>query len=81
MTDKYILNLSGCSLNQVLFLVSQGKPIFAYGNGVEYMITGYDYHNVKLVNISNGASELKGLQDAGAYFTSAGNRFYTMLSK
>jgi len=76
--DKTILDVSGCSLNQVLVFVSEGRTVAAIGEAGEiFVITGYDRYNVTLLNLATGNKSKMGLNDGEAYFSKSGNQFYT----
>ncbi len=46
--DKTILDLSGCTLEQVLYFVSEGTPVLAKTPDGAVIIGGYDEYNTRL---------------------------------
>lgn len=77
MEDVTALDLSGCSLESVLYYINLGTPVFAMKNGTEaVLIVGYDAKNVYLYNPMTAESEKMGLNDASEMFNNAGNVFF-----
>lgn len=71
-----ILDARGCTINQMLYFIDEGKPVIAYVEGDAYLILhGYDQYNVSLYNPTTGQSSKMGLNDAAVYFDSMGNDF------
>lgn len=71
-----LLESRGCSLNQVLYFVGKGYPVFAYvEDGRGCLLMGYDSYNVTIYSPETGESEKMGLNDARNYFASYGNDF------
>lgn len=76
MTTAQVLNLTGCSVSQVLYYISQGGVVFAWGENQQPMLlVGYDEHNVILYDPVINSTYRKGLQDSEEYFAQAGNAF------
>lgn len=70
------LNLTGCSLEEVLYCISAKRPVIAMkddNNGV--LIIGYDEFNITYIDPSIGKEVKKGLQDSTDMFKNAGNIF------
>lgn len=75
-----VLDLSGCSLNMVLYYVSQGYPVLALeGESQAELITGYDPQNVILMEPITGESYRKGMNDSTQMFEELGNLFIVCL--
>lgn len=81
--SETVLDLAGCTLDEVLYYVSEGTPVAAktpvteeFPKGV-VIIAGYDAYNTIL--LTPGASETfyYGLNDSTALFEEAGNVFLT----
>lgn len=71
-----LLEARGCSLNQVLYFLGRGYPVFAYvEEGRGRLLMGYDSYNVTIYSPETGESEKMGLNDARDYFASYGNDF------
>ena len=73
-----VLNLSGCSLDMVLYEVSMGRAVAArMADGTATVIVGYDGYNTKLYNFEDGSHYYMGLNDSRASFEAGGNVFVT----
>lgn len=76
--DADVLDLSGCSLDDVLYYVSHGTPVMAMtGEGKAVVIIGYDAKNTILYDPSQERVYKMGMNDSGGMFERAGNRFIT----
>lgn len=74
------LNLTGCSLEQILYCISDKRPVIAMkdaNNGI--LIIGYDEFNITYIDPSTGKEEKMGLQDSTEMFENAGNIFISYL--
>lgn len=78
-----LLDLSGCTLDEVLYYVSEGTPIVAktpvteeFPAGV-VIIAGYDAYNTILLQPGGIETFYYGLNDSTALFEEAGNIFLT----
>lgn len=75
-----VVNLTGCTLEQVLYFVSEGRPVLAATPTGTVIITGYDdYGNLILLNPGETETYFYGPQDSLAMFEEAGNRFLSYL--
>lgn len=73
-----VMNLSGCTLEQVLYQVSQGRPVMARtSDGGEVLIVGYNRYNTRLYNFETGEHYWYGIKDSTAEFAAGGNIFVT----
>ena len=73
-----VLDLSGCSLSDVLYYVSTGNPVMAMtGNGGAVLIIGYDSKNTVLYDPNEERVYKYGMNDSKTMFERAGNRFIT----
>lgn len=73
--DK-LLNLTGCSLDDVLYYVSDQRPVIALkdsNHGV--LIVGYDSYNITVIDPALGKTMKIGLNDSMAMFKASGNVF------
>lgn len=76
ITDKTTRDLTGCTLEQMLYYVSKGEPVLAMINSSDYVvIVGYDFYNVVLFNPMTGETYKHGQEEAGEMFKNAGNKF------
>ena len=74
-----ILDLTGCTLDMVLYFVGQKIPVLAKTPQGVVTIVGYDEYNVILLNPGEEETYYGGLQDSTALFEEAGNQFLTYL--
>ncbi len=80
MRDAQILDLSGCNVEEVLYYVSCGSPVFAMsGNEEAVLLVGYDADNVIVFDSDSGTNRRLGLEEADEEFSAAGNVFLTYL--
>ena len=76
IADKNTRDLTGCSLEQMLYFVSKGEPVLAMSDVNNYVvIVGYDFYNVILYNPVTGENYKQGQEEAGEMFEKAGNKF------
>ncbi len=75
LSDKTVIDLSGCSVNQILYYVGLGNPVFAMVGEQAVLIVGYDQHNTMLYQPGENAVRKMGLQDSDTLFSGAGNIF------
>lgn len=71
-----VVNLNGCTLDEVLYFVSGNRPVIAWtseDNAV--LITEYTESTVTYVNPGSGKAEKKGITAASDMFKAAGNAF------
>ncbi|MDE7433477.1 MAG: hypothetical protein K2N34_16395 [Lachnospiraceae bacterium] len=77
--DKTAMDLTGCTLDEILFYVCQGEPVLAMSDVSNYvLVTGYDFYNVILLNPVTGQSYKQGQEEAAAMFERAGNKFVVL---
>ncbi len=75
-----VLDLSGCTLDNVLYEVSAQRPVIAKtGPNSSVIITGYDEYNTYLYDPATGQIAPYGMQDSTALFEKAGNIFITYM--
>ncbi|MCI8327317.1 MAG: hypothetical protein HFI37_06030 [Lachnospiraceae bacterium] len=75
-----VLDLTGCTVEQVLYYVSNGTPVLAMRSADEaVLITGYDASNAFIYDTTTGSVSRQGLEDANTVFEEAGNVFYVYL--
>lgn len=83
--NKYVegdvLDLTGLSVDQILYYVSRGYPVLAVlGENKGVLIVGYDEFNVLILDPSNSTEPYKkGLNDSREYFNSLGNNFISFV--
>ena len=82
MKNAKILDLTGCNIDEVLYYVSSGNPVFAMTGGDEaVLVVGYDANNITIYDPSVNMNYKLGLSEADEKFSGAGNVFFTYLKK
>ena len=80
LKDYDILDLSGASLSQVLYYVSQGIPVYAYtGEDTAVLIVGYDASSITYFDPMTSSDSKMGMTEATEYFESFGNVFVSYI--
>ena len=77
-----ILDLTGCSLDAVLYYVNQDIPVLALledGNAV--LIVGFNELNIVVMDPVTGTLYKKGMNDSTEWLKENGNRFITYARK
>ena len=81
LIDSVVMNLSGCTLDDVLYYVGQGYPVYACRkDDTMVLIVGYGPENVELYDPSSGSVHLLTISEATEQFQQAGNRFISYIS-
>ncbi len=82
MKDATVLDLSGCSVDEVLYYVSCGSPVFAMtGSDTAVLIVGYDANNISVYDPELGMTYRKTIDEADEWFGGAGKVFFTYLAE
>lgn len=77
-----VTDLTGCSLENVLYEVSAQRAVIARtGSDSSVVIVGYDQYNTYLLDPSTGEVKPYGRNDSTALFKNAGNMFITYLEQ
>ncbi len=80
MTGVQVLDLSGCSLDAVLYYVNQDIPVLAIlEDGEAVLVTGFNEFNVVIMEPSTGKLYKKGMNDATTWFAENVNHFITYM--
>ena len=80
MTGVQVLDLSGCTLDAVLYYVNQDIPVLAIlDDGEAVLVTGFNEFNVVIMEPATGKLYKKGMNDATAWFAENGNHFVTYM--
>lgn len=80
LKDCTVLDLTGCSLTEVLYYVNLGNPVYARsGENEALLIVGYDALNITVFDPSTGATRKIGLNDGTELFSGQGNVFISYL--
>ena len=76
LPNMEVLDLSGCSLDDILYYVSRGYPVMAMTDENEaVLIVGYDSKNTILYSPLSGEVYKKVINDSKDYFDSFGNKY------
>ena len=76
LKDKLVLDLTGCTLSQALYYVSQGTPVYARtGDDAALLIIGYDAANIIVYHSDTDQYTKMSTDNASQVFESAGNVF------
>ena len=82
LPNAQILELSGCSLNTVLYYVNRDIPVLAMLNdGNAVLIVGFNELNTVLMDPLTGEVYKKGINDSTEWFAENGNSFLTYIRK
>lgn len=80
MKDEKVYDLTGCNVEEVLYYISCGSPVFAMtGNEEALLIVGYDASSIIVYDTLLDQSYRKTMESADELFESAGNIFFTYL--
>ncbi len=82
LQDCTVLDLSGCTLDAVLYYVNQDIPVLALlddGNAV--LIVGFNELNIVVMDPVTGTLYKKGMNDSTEWLNENGNRFITYVRK
>lgn len=78
LPDAQILDLSGCTLDAVLYYVNQDIPVLALlENGEAVLVTGFNEFNVVIMDPVTNFLGKMGMNDATQWFAENGNHFVT----
>ena len=75
-----VVNLTGCSLDQVLYQLSEGRAVVTrLADGSITVIVGYDRYNTLLYRFDTGEHYYMGINDSTASMLEGGNIFVSYL--
>ena len=74
-----VLDLSGCTLDEVLYFVAHDRPVVALSSEGVKIIVGYDEYNTYLLTPGEEDWYYYGIQDSTALFEESGNVFYGLM--
>ena len=77
--DYTAYDLTGCTLDEVLYFVSEGRAVAAKTKDGYVLIVGYDYYNVLLYDPEKKDTYYGGMNDSTALFEESGNHFITYI--
>lgn len=82
MTDMQVLDLTGCTVDEILYYVSCGSPVFAMtGSQSAVLVVGYDANNIIIFDPEQKTTYRRGIEEANELFAVSGNVFFTYLEK
>ncbi len=80
LVDARMLDMTGCSLDAMLYYVNQDIPVLALlENGEAILVTGFDQFNTVIMEPSAGTLYKKGMNDSAEWFEENGNCFITYI--
>lgn len=80
MRDVMVLDLTGCGVDEILYYISCGSPVFAMtGSSDAVLVIGYDSSNVVIYDPNLGTQYRRTISDADELFADAGNIFFTYI--
>jgi hypothetical protein len=78
MKEMTVLDLTGCDVEETLYYINLGNPVFAMtGSSNAVLIVGYDSNGVILFDPVLGTTHRESLTEAENIFSAAGNVFFT----
>ena len=77
--DGTVLDLTGCTLDEMLYYISKGQPVLAVTSDGAVTIVGYDEYNTHILRPGAQEWEYYGMQDSTDWFERSGSRFLTYL--
>lgn len=77
-----VMNLTGCTLEQILYQLSEDRAVIARNpDGTTAVIVGYDRYNTLLYNFETGEHYYYGMNDSTNLFAQGGNVFLSYVEK
>ena len=78
LSDYQVLDLTGCTLDAVLYYVDQDLPVMVVlSDGNAVLITGFNELNIVIMDPLTGNLYKKGIKDSTEWFNQNGNCFIT----
>lgn len=82
LEDEQIFDLTGCTLDSVLYYVNKDIPVLAMmEDGSAVLIIGFNEKNTVIMNPETGTVYKVGMNDSTAWFEQNGNRFITYIKE
>ncbi|MEG0961357.1 MAG: hypothetical protein RR139_10975 [Lachnospiraceae bacterium] len=75
LTERKVIDLTGCNVEQILYYVNQKTPVLAIVDQEALLVVGYDKHNTILYNPQTNNTYKLGIQDSTQLFNQGGNVF------
>lgn len=74
--DAKRINLSGCTLSQILYIINKGLPVIAMTDSSHaILLTGYSTDSVTYIDPDSGAENTVSIDDMNAIAAGSGNTF------
>lgn len=81
MPEAQILDLTGCSLDSILYYVNKDIPVLAtFNDGSAVLVIGFNELNIVVMNPETGTVYKKGMNDSKEWFEKNGNCFITYVT-
>jgi hypothetical protein len=78
LEDATVLDVSGCTTEEILYYISKGCPVFAMtGSDSAVLVTGYSASRIYYFDPASNSTQSKSFDDADEWFEKAGNIFFT----
>lgn len=74
LSGKNVLDLSGCSLDSILYYVNRDIPVLGIVNDKAYLVIGFNQLQVVVLDPDKGWYKM-GMNEAETMFSESGNRF------
>lgn len=82
LKEAQVLDLTGCNVEEILYYVNCGNPVFAMtGSDSAVLITGYDSNNIFIFDPIQNKTLKKSMSEADELFVNAGSVFFSYLDK
>ena len=82
LSDKMVLNLAGCNMDEILYFISEGNPVIADTTDGVRILNGYDqWGNISFYKPVADDTYLLSDEDSLALFEKSGNLFIGFLDK
>ena len=80
LKDASVLDLTGCTIDEILYYVSNGSPVFAMtGSNDAVLIVGYDASSILVYDPVSGTTARQLITEADDLFAKAGNVYFTYM--
>ena len=80
LEDAEVLDLTGCTLDAVLYYVNRDIPVLAMlQDGSAVLLVGFNEKNTVVMNPETGSVYKVGMNDSTEWFEQNGNRFITYI--
>lgn len=82
LKECIILDISGCTVDEILFYVSNRSPVIAMtGTNSAVLVTGYTADRIYYYDPSSQTTKSKSITEADEWFDAAGNIYFTYLEQ